>query len=177
VRRPRATSRVGDRIETVDLARRPRNSERRHAEDLADFRNMPRDGADPEDDNRAATEHTWINAAPDMGGLIAYQLRHPARQRQHVQSGHFGHLGTVDSARIGEDDAAARQYRGEMIGAGDEALKPSQLIRLFETLRIKGLAIGEDGVGLAHSVERLRAFKLGHAGECHLRDWAASRDE
>jgi hypothetical protein len=64
----------------------------------------------------------------------------------------------------------ARQHRGEMIGAGDQALKPSQLLRLPETFRIKGLAIGEDGVGLAHSVQRLRAFQLGHAGEFHLRE-------
>src|SRR5260370_38757295 len=76
----------------------------------------------------------------------------------------------MDSARIGENDAAAGQQRREMIGSGDQALEPLELLGASEAVRVEGAAIGEDGVGLSHSVERLRAFHRRHAGACPVRE-------
>jgi hypothetical protein len=82
-----------------------------------------------------------------------------------VHNRHLCHLGAVDAARIGEDDAAA----GQMLGPGDHALEPPQLPGAGKTFRVEGAAIGDDGIGLAHALQRRRAFERRHAVECHLR--------
>src|SRR6185312_6587610 len=112
-------------------ARGPGDADHRHAELLADRREVFGDQPDAEDADGPAGEQVRRLAVPGAAVLRTYRARHVARERQHEGDGGLRYRRAVNAADIGDDHFLAE--RGEVddvVDARAQRLDPFQLRRV-----------------------------------------------